>query len=217
VIPVKDTSSKGFAAFTYIIIIANLAMFFEETRTAGALFDLYGVSPRDIYLNLVSDRGSLLKINLNIFISGFMHAGYVHLFSNMLFLYVFGPSVEKELGWKRYVVFYTAAIFISFYAHALFNHNSNVITVGASGAIAAVMGVFLVLKPGSKITSIIPVFFIIKIAQLPAFVFILIWFALQALSGYLTLGTQTSIAWMAHIGGFATGVLYGITFRFDWN
>lgn len=214
-IPVKDTSSKGFALITFIIILANIAMFFEEARTGRALFELYGVSPEDVYLNLIKDRGSLLRINLNIFISGFMHAGYIHLLSNMLFLYVFGPSVEKELGWMRFVVFYAAALFVSFYSHAIFNHDSNIIVVGASGAIAAVMGVFVILKPQAKITSIIPVFFIIKIAQVPAFVFILMWFALQGLSGYLTLGTPTSIAWLAHIGGFIMGMAYGVAYRFD--
>ena len=214
-IPVKDSSSKGFAAITILIIIVNIAMFFEETRTGKALFDLYGVSPHDIYLNLINSTGSLLRLNLSIFVSGFMHGGYLHLTSNMLFLYVFGPSVEKELGWMRYLVFYMTAIFVSFYAHALFFHNSDIIVVGASGAIAAVMGIFIVLKPKAKITSIIPVFFIIKIAQIPAFVFILIWFAMQGLNGYFTLGTQTSTAWFSHIGGFIMGFVYGVIYRMD--
>ena len=214
-IPVKDSSSKGFAAITILIIIVNIAMFFEETRTGKALFDLYGVSPHDIYLNLINSTGSLLRLNLSIFVSGFMHGGYLHLTSNMLFLYVFGPSVEKELGWMRYLVFYMTAIFVSFYAHALFFHNSDIIVVGASGAIAAVMGIFIVLKPKAKITSIIPVFFIIKIAQIPAFVFILIWFAMQGLNGYFTLGTQTSTAWFSHIGGFIMGFVYGVIHRMD--
>lgn len=214
-IPVKDASSKGFAAVTLLIIIANIAMFFEETRSGRALFDLYGISPHDIYLNLINGRGSLLRMNLSIFVSGFMHGGYLHLFSNMLFLYVFGPSIEKELGWMRYILFYTAAIFVSFYTHAIFFHNSDVIVVGASGAIAAIMGIFVVLKPKAKITSIIPVFFIIKIAQIPAFVFILIWFALQGLNGYFTLGAQTSTAWFSHIGGFVMGFVYGAVYRLN--
>ncbi len=214
-IPVKDTSSKGFAAVTILIICANIAMFFEESRTGSALFDLYGVSPYDIWLNLTKGRGSLLRLNLSVFVSGFMHGGYFHLTSNMLFLYVFGPSVEKELGWMRYIIFYTAAIFISFYTHALFFHNSDIIVVGASGAIASVMGIFIVLKPGAKITSIIPVFFIIKIAQIPAFIFILIWFALQGLNGYFTIGAQTSTAWFSHIGGFVMGFAYGVIYRMD--
>lgn len=214
-IPVKDTSSKGFAAVTILIVCANVAMFFEEARTGSALFDLYGVSPHDIWLYLTNGRGSLLRLNLSIFVSGFMHGGYLHLMSNMLFLYVFGPSVEKELGWMKYVIFYTAAIFVSFYTHAMFFHNSDIIVVGASGAIAAVMGVFIVLKPKAKITTIIPVFFVIKIAQIPAFFFILIWFALQGLNGYFTLGTQTSTAWFSHIGGFVMGFVYGVICRVD--
>jgi len=215
VIPVKDTSSKGFAAVTILIICANIAMFFEEVRTGSALFDLYGISPHDIWLYLTNGRGNLLRLNLSIFVSGFMHGGYLHLMSNMLFLYVFGPSVEKELGWMRYVVFYAVSIFVSFYTHALFFHNSDIIVVGASGAIAAVMGIFIVLKPRAKITSIIPVFFVIKIVHIPAFVFILIWFALQGLNGYFTLGEQTSISWFSHIGGFVMGFVYGAVYRLN--
>jgi membrane associated rhomboid family serine protease len=215
VIPVKDTSSKGFSFVTFLIIIANFAMFYEEAKTGKALFELFGVSPKDVFMYLIDGKGSLIRINVNIFASSFMHAGYIHLLSNMLFLYVFGPSVEKEFGWMRFVVFYTCAIYVSFYSHAFLNHGSDIIVVGASGAIAAIMGAFVILKPRAKITSIIPILFIIKIAQVPAFLFILIWFALQGLNGYLTLGTQTSIAWMSHIGGFVMGMICGILFKLD--
>jgi len=215
-IPIKDasTSKRGWPLITVLVVLANLAMFVEEVRSGPRIFDLYGVSPYDIYVYLTRGTGSLLEIHRSIFVSGFMHGGYIHLCGNMLFLSVFAPAVEKELGWMRFVVFYAAAVLVAFYAHAVVHPHSEVIVVGASGAIAAVMGAYLVLFPSAKIVTLVPILFLIKIVEVPALIFMVGWFALQGANGYLSLGTPTSIAWFAHIGGFLMGLAVGLRHRF---
>lgn len=217
-IPIKDASAsskRGWPLITVLVVLANLAMFVEEVRSGTRIFDLYGVSPRDIYAYLTAGTGGLLAIHRSIFVSGFMHGGYIHLCGNLLFLSVFGPAVEKELGWMRFVVFYTAAVFVAFYAHTIVHPHSAVIVVGASGAIAAVMGAYLVLFPRARIVTLVPIIFLIKVVEVPAFIFMVGWFALQGANGYLTLGTPTSIAWFAHIGGFLMGMAAGLRHRFS--
>lgn len=215
-IPIKDASAskRGWPLITVLVVLVNLAMFVEEVRSGTRIFDLYGVSPHDIYIYLTRGTGSLLAIHRSIFVSGFVHGGYIHLCGNMLFLSVFGPAVEKELGWMRFVVFYAVAVLAAFYAHTIVHPHSEVIVVGASGAIAAVMGAYLVLFPRAKIVTLVPIIFLIKVVEVPAVLFMLGWFALQGANGYLSLGTPTSIAWFAHIGGFLMGVAVGLHHRF---
>jgi membrane associated rhomboid family serine protease len=215
-IPIKDTTSgKRLPAFTFLIIVVNMAMFIEEIRMGKQIIELYGVSPRDILIYLMQGSGSILLLHRSIFISGFLHAGYIHLFGNMLFLWVFGPAVEREFGWIRFVVFYTIAIFFAFYAHTIVHPHSMLIVIGASGAIAAVMGAYLIFYPRAKIVTIVPIFFIIKVVEVPSIIFMLVWFLLQGANGYLSLGMQTSIAWFAHIGGFMMGMLAGFYHKYS--
>lgn len=214
-IPIKDKqASKGIPFITILLVFVNLAMFVEEIRMGRSIFGLYGVSPYDIFRYLTKGTGNILLLQRSIFVSGFMHAGYVHLCGNMLFLSVFGPAVERELGWMRFVVFYALAIFVAFYAHALVHPHSTVIVVGASGAIAAVMGAYLIFFPRAKIVTLVPILFLIKIVDIPAVLFMGGWFLLQGANGYLSLGTPTSIAWFAHMGGFGMGVAAGISHRY---
>jgi membrane associated rhomboid family serine protease len=214
-IPIKDAtaSKRGWPLITVLVVLANLAMFVEEVRTGTRIFNLYGVSPHDIYAYLTQGTGNILMIHRSIFVAGFVHAGYVHLCGNMLFLSVFAPAVEKELGWMRFVVFYCLAIFVAFYAHTIMYPHSQVLVVGASGAIAAVMGAYLILFPKAKIVTLVPILFLIKVVEVPSVLFMLGWFALQGANGYLSLGTPTSIAWFAHIGGFLMGVAVGVYHR----
>lgn len=214
-IPIKDKqAAKGIPFITVLLIVLNLAMFVEEVRVGKQIFELYGVSPLDIWRYLTQGSGSILLMQRSIFVSGFMHAGYVHLSANMLFLWVFGPAVEKALGWMRFVVFYALAVLVAFYAHAIVYPHSAVIVVGASGAIAAIMGAYLVFFPRARIVTLVPILFIIKIIEVPAVLFMGGWFLLQGANGYLSLGTPTSIAWFAHIGGFVMGVGVGLYHRY---
>jgi len=213
-IPVRDTSvSRGFAPATALIILINFGMFLQELHLGEQLFQLFRASPYDIYRFLTKGTGSILSIHWSILVSGFMHSGYIHLFGNMIFLSVFGPAVEKSIGKIRFILLFLSAVFVSFYAHCIFYPTSSVQVVGASGAIAAVMGSYLILNPKGKILTIIPLLFFIEIIEIPSVVFILVWFTLQGASGYLSINSNTSVAWFSHIGGFLMGVIVGIRLR----
>jgi membrane associated rhomboid family serine protease len=217
-IPIRDTTtSKGIAFVTLGLIMLNTAMFVEEITIGHEIIQLYSVCPLDVLIWLTKGNGSIISIHKAIFVSGFIHAGYIHFLGNMLFLYVFGPGVERAFGRLRYAVVYCIAIFVAFYTHTAIHPHSHLPVIGASGAIAAVMGSYLIFYPRAKIVTIIPIFFFIKIVKVPSIIFILGWFILQGVNGYLSIGSQTSIAWWAHIGGFTMGALVGLRYRLFSN
>ena len=210
-IPVRDTTvARGFAPVTAFLIILNLAMFFEELKIGETIFRIFKATPLDIYRYLMEGSPSFLSIHMSILASGFMHSGYVHLIGNLIFLSVFGPPVEKRLGVMRFVLFYITAIFLAFYAHAFVYPQSPMPVVGASGAIAAVMGAYLILYPRGRILTIIPLILMIEVVEIPSIIFILIWFSIQGANGYLSIHSQSSTAWFSHIGGFLMGLTIGI-------
>jgi hypothetical protein len=137
----------------------------------------------------------------------FLHGGFWHLFGNMWSLYIFGDNVEDRLGPVRYLLFYLLCGFASGLTHLLFNYYSKLPTVGASGAIAGVMGAYFLLYPHSKILTFIPIFFIPYFIEIPAVFFLGIWFVLQFLSAAGTPAEGGGIAWWAHIGGFVFGMI----------
>jgi membrane associated rhomboid family serine protease len=213
-IPIRDTSvSRGFAPATAVIILINLIVFFEELRAGDQIFQLFAVSPSDIYRYLTQGTGNILALNWSILISSFMHAGYVHLLGNMVFLSAFGPALEKKIGAIRFSLFYLAAAFVAFYTHAAVYPSSPIPVVGASGAIAAVMGAYLVFNPKAKILTIIPLLFFIEVIEIPSVVFIAVWFLLQGANGYLSVHGHTTIAWFSHIGGFIMGLIVGVQMK----
>ena len=213
-IPIRDASSrKGFAPLTLLIAIICSLMFIEEIRTGGAIFDLYRVSPADIYRFMVEGRGNFIKLQIAVLVSACMHGGYLHFFGNMLFLGVFGPAVEKTVGPARFALMYLAGAFVAFYAHAIAFSHSAAPVLGASGAISAVMGAYLVLNPRGRIVTALPLIIVFKIIEIPASLFILGWFVLQAFNGYLSLNLANNIAWFAHIGGFIFGLAAGTHYR----
>ncbi|MDT8273027.1 MAG: rhomboid family intramembrane serine protease, partial [Desulfomonilia bacterium] len=144
---------------------------------------------------------------------GFMHGGYIHLLGNLLFLSVFGPALEKRIGRRTFFLFYLLSIFVAFYSHVLVHPHSPLPLVGASGAIAAVMGAYLVFFPRGKILTILPLIFMIEIVEIPSVIFMLVWLLLQSANGYLSIGSTTSVAWFSHIGGFIMGLFMAIKFR----
>ncbi len=215
-IPVRDTSApRGFAPATACIIILNLAMFLQEIRLGEQIFHMFRASPADIAAYLIMGTSDFLKIHLSILASGFIHIGYIHLIGNCIFLSVFGPPLEKNLGIIRFIFFYLSAVFVAFYAHALVNPHSSVPVVGASGAIAAVMGAYLILNPRGRILTLIPLILLLEIIEVPSIIFILIWFILQGIQGYLSMHSHSSVAWFSHIGGFLMGISVGIHHRFS--
>jgi membrane associated rhomboid family serine protease len=176
---------------------------------------MFRVSPADIAGYLIVGNTNFLKIHTAILASGFIHSGYIHLIGNLIFLSVFGPPLEKNLGVLRFILFYIVAIFAAFYAHTFINPQSSVPVVGASGAIAAVMGAYLILNPKGRILTLIPLILLIEIIEVPSIIFILIWFLIQGVHGYISMHAQSSVAWFSHIGGFLLGLATGIHYRFS--
>jgi membrane associated rhomboid family serine protease len=213
-IPIRDTSvARGFAPATAVIILLNLVIFVEELRVGDQIFQLFAVSPLDVYRYLTKGTGSVIALHWEILVSAFMHAGYIHLIGNMIFLSVFGPALEKKIGVLKYVLFYLGAAFVAFYAHTAVYPTSPVPVVGASGAIAAVMGAYLIFSPKAKILTILPLLFFIEVIEIPSVVFILVWFILQGANGYLSVQSHANVAWFSHIGGFLMGVIVGIQMK----
>ncbi len=141
----------------------------------------------------------------------FLHGGWLHVIGNMLYLYIFGDNVEDILGHGRYLVFYLICGVASFLVQILFQANSMVPNVGASGAIAGVLGAYILLFPRARVVTLVPIFFFFTVVEIPAFIFLGIWFLIQFASGAMTIGHTSAfsggVAWWAHIGGFLVGML----------
>lgn len=138
----------------------------------------------------------------------FLHGGWMHFLGNMLFLYIFGDNVEDRFGHGGYLLFYLAMGVAASLAHFASAPDSTVPTIGASGAIAGVMGAYFLLYPHASVLTLVPVFYFLEFIVLPAYLFLGLWFFLQLFQGTLMSGA-TGVAWWAHIGGFAGGV--GVT------
>ncbi len=146
---------------------------------------------------------------LDVFTSMFMHAGLAHIGGNMLYLWIFGDNVEDAMGHGRYLFFYLTGGVVASAAHVLTNPGSQIPTVGASGAIAAVLGAYLILYPQSRVSTLIFIGYFIRLAMVPATIVLGLWFVLQLFQGVLTLGAADvgGVAFWAHIGGFVAGLV----------
>ena len=208
-IPIRDDNPTHIVPIvTYLLILVNILVFIFQTflGSNNELFVYqFALIPADI-TSLMS-LGSLF----NIFTSMFMHAGLAHIGGNMLYLWIFGDNVEDRLGSGKYFIFYIIGGVVASITHILTNPSSVIPTVGASGAIAAVLGAYLVLFPKQKVLTLIPLGFWLRMTMLPASIVLLVWFGLQFLQGVLSLGGPDvgGVAVWAHIGGFVTGVVLG--------
>jgi hypothetical protein len=138
----------------------------------------------------------------------FLHGGFLHIIMNMWFLYIFGDNIEDRLGHIRYLIFYLFCGVAAGLIHLFTNWNSNVPTIGASGAISGVMGAYLLLYPRSKILTLVFIFFFIQFIEIPAFIFLGIWILLQLFSAGLRPSNVGGVAFWAHIGGFVAGLVF---------
>ncbi|MGE0757435.1 MAG: rhomboid family intramembrane serine protease [Pirellulaceae bacterium] len=144
----------------------------------------------------------------------FLHGGWMHFLGNMWFLYIFGDNVEDRIGHIGYLIFYLFCGVMASVAHLLTSAGSSIPTIGASGAIAGVMGAYFLLYPRAMVTSIVPIFFFIQIVVLPAPLFLGIWFLFQFLQGATITSVETTgVAWWAHIGGFVVGAALAAMLR----
>ncbi len=177
------------------------ALFFGESASLGRFVDMYGLVPNEVV------HGNDLY---TLFTSMFLHGDLFHLGGNMVFLYVFGDNVEDALGHVGYGAFYFLAGIAGSLAHVSWFASSGVPTIGASGAISGVLGAYLFLYPRAKILTLV-FFGWIWLIVLPAIVFLGVWFGYQLLLSFLPGGG--GVAYLAHIGGFMTGMLFGAVFR----
>ena len=159
------------------------------------------------------ESGSLLGESRSVMISMFLHGGWAHLLGNMLYLWIFGDNVEDRLGHLKYLVFYLGAGWVATLTHAAANPGSVIPSIGASGAIAGVLGAYLVMFPRARVVTLIPLGFFIRMAELPALLVLGFWFVLQIFNGAISIGAHTAqtagVAWWAHIGGFVAGIVVG--------
>ncbi|MGH2523274.1 MAG: rhomboid family intramembrane serine protease, partial [Anaerolineales bacterium] len=206
--PLKDTiRSRSFPAVNWLIILANLAIFVYETSLSSGqlegLITTYGIVP----VRLV---GGLPQEWLTLFTSMFLHGGWLHVISNLWALYIFGDNVEDRMGSGRYLAFYLICGVAAGLAQVFATPSTRIPSIGASGAIAGVLAAYLVLYPGARVITLIPVFILPWFVEIPAILYLGFWFASQLFSGVLSLGTSTmtgGIAYWAHIGGFVAGLV----------
>ncbi|SFM63373.1 rhomboid family intramembrane serine protease [Thermodesulforhabdus norvegica] len=219
-IPLRDANpSYRTPVVNYLIIASCIVVFLYELTLGpyvGEFFLLYGLVPARYFRLDVAVHFSLIEQIIPFFSSMFLHGGWLHLIGNMWTLYIFGDNVESALGHLRYFLFYLLSGLIAALIHLITNPLSPVPTVGASGAISGVMGAYMILYPRARVLTLVPIFIFIQIVEIPAFVFLGLWFILQFYSGTLSLlaGAQVGgIAWWAHIGGFIGGIVLLRFFR----
>jgi membrane associated rhomboid family serine protease len=206
-IPLYDTiRSRRFPFVNWMLIFANAAVFwFELQLNETALRDFiftWGLIPTQ----LMSDPQDTWP---TIFTSMFLHGGWFHLLSNMWVLYIFGDNIEDRVGSIRYMLFYLLSGMAAAFLQIFIMQVSSDPMIGASGAIAGVLGAYLISYPGARIASLVPILFIFTIVDVPAVIFLIFWFVSQLYSGLFAIqgGSASGIAWWAHIGGFIFGLI----------
>lgn len=202
---------------TVAIIVANVAVYIFQSSLSsaglGRFFMSYGVVPANVTkigVWLLTGRfGYATEAAGTLVTSMFVHGGLLHLAGNMLYLWVFGDNIEDRLGSGKFLLFYVLTGVIATFSHVATDPASTIPLIGASGAIAGVLGAYFILFPGSRVLTLVPFFFFLHLIEIPALIFLAFWFILQVFNGVgsLSPGAAESTAWWAHIGGFAAGVI----------
>ena len=211
-IPIRDTiPSKNYPVVNHTIIGINVVIYLFEMSQGADLnrfIYIYGLVPARYSVPQIASYFSTGQQLFSLFSFMFLHGGFFHLLGNMWFLYIFGDNIEDRLGPFRYIAFYLLCGITSGLSHLVLNFHSNMPTIGASGAVAGVMGAYLILHPHAKILTLIPIIIIPWFIEIPAFFFLGLWFVLQFLNATGTHGSASGIAWWAHIGGFVFGIVF---------
>ena len=223
-IPLRDRNPTRRTAYvTLALVIACFAAFALElsvTATGGdpaleSFFRRWGAVPADVTSAL--ETGNYLgQATIGMVTSMFLHGSWLHLLGNMLFLWIFGNNVEDRLGSVAFALFYLVGGIAAALTQVVIDPDSTVPLVGASGAIAAALGAYIVLFPRARILSIVFLGFFYQLLEVPALVVLGYWFALQLISGFGAFGAETAqggVAFFAHIGGFVLGVAVGLLLR----
>ncbi len=213
--PIRDNiSTRSAPVVTKALIAVNVLVFLYELslgpRAEAFVFE-YGVSPAK--LRLFSEYPGLTLQNtfLPFLYAQFLHAGWVHLIGNVWYLWIFGDNVEDRLGHLRFLFFYLACGLAAMLVQCLYGANTAAPAIGASGAIAGVLGAYLVLFPGARILTLIPIIFVVQFVEIPALFVLGFWFLIQFLNGIASVSGSGAyapgVAWWAHIGGFISGIV----------
>jgi membrane associated rhomboid family serine protease len=208
VIPFRDNiRSRTFPYVTIALIVLNVIAYLYELSLGGKLDGLlwqFGIVPRHVS-EWTSSDGHIAGLALPFLTSMFLHGGFMHLLGNMWYLWIFGDNVEDRLGHGKYIVFYLICGLAAGLTHTLLNPDSNIPSVGASGAIAGVLGAYLVSYPWARVSTLVPILFYMQIIEIPALIVLGFWFLMQLFSAS---GGGGGVAWWAHIGGFLAGILF---------
>jgi membrane associated rhomboid family serine protease len=210
-IPLKDLNPRRtYPIVNTLLILANLAVFVYQLTLSGPTFQTFVLANAPIPARIpaaLAGHAPLQAAFVPLLTSMFLHAGIAHILGNMLFLWIFGDNVEDFYGHFTYLLFYLICGIGAELLHVLFNWNSMLPSLGASGAISGVMGAYLILYPRSRILTLVVIFLV----PVPAVIVLVFWFLLQFASGVSSLGMAPSggVAWWAHVGGFLLGM--GIT------
>ena len=204
--PIGDdnTGRRTVPMVTYALIALNILFFFLELSGGEAFIERWAFVPSRFQANPTGDFPTL-------FTSMFMHAGWLHLGGNMLYLWIFGDNVEDSFGHAKFIIFYLLCGLAATFAQMVFSLNSNVPNLGASGAIAGVLGAYIVLFPRGQVSVLQGQ----RVIPVPALIVIGIWIVLQLFSGIGSVASaaQGGVAYMAHIGGFVAGLVLTFVFR----
>ncbi len=195
---------------TLTLVALNLAVFVLEVSLGGevdAFVRRWGLVPNDV--RGTEGQGALVTL----LTSTFLHASWLHLLSNLLYLTVFGLPVERRVGSARFSLLYLVSAVVGSLSYLVAQPTSQTPAVGASGAIAGVIAAHLVLYPGATLGSVAPVLFLSVVESTPTLLLLLLWLATQVFSSVASLTTSTGIAWWAHVGGFAAGLVLAPVLR----
>lgn len=206
-IPLKDNvPSRHWPVVNILIIVLNILIFIFEVSLGGrvnSLIGTFGVTPAKFFNYTLGAQVTLLTTSI------FLHGGWLHVLGNMLYLWIFGDNVEDRMGHLRYFLFYILVGYIATLTYIYLNPGSQAPLIGASGAIAGVLGAYFMLYPRAKVLTLLPIFFFITFVHIPAVVFLGLWFLLQLFNETMSITgpTAQAVAFAAHIGGFVSGIL----------
>lgn len=208
-IPLSDTNAhSGLRFWVVVIILLNVYIFFKQLTSVDpdAFILKYALVPANVNF---SDLNTLFPF----ITSQFLHGGFLHIISNMLFLWVFGDNIEDHLGFIVFPIFYILSGIVGAFAQYIFIPDSTIPMLGASGAIAGVLGSYFALFPNNKIKTLVPIFGFVTIMNLPASLMLIYWFVTQLFAGASSFALGGAdlggVAYFAHIGGFVTGLIAG--------
>jgi rhomboid family protein len=220
-IPLNDHIRRRiFWTSTLLLIIANTCIFIFELslgKNINRLVFLFGIVPARYTTSYGIAHTGPAGFVVPVFASMFLHGGWLHLIGNMLFLFVFGRSIEDRFGHLKFLLIYFASGLGAALAHIILNAGSAVPSIGASGAIAGILGAYAFCYPRARITTLIPLFIIFWKVELPALLLLGYWFLIQFFTGFQMMAIESAtsggVAWWAHVGGFVTGILLAIGVR----